>query len=78
MGIQVNFKIADPNTAILSNKGIEMKSSHKFGIIGFVLGLISSVANTTSPTLIDMILGGAIIGGLGYGIGEWKDSRSKK
>jgi hypothetical protein len=57
---------------------MKMKSSYKFGIIGFVLGLVSSVANATSPTLIDMILGGAIIGGLGYGIGEWKDSRSKK
>lgn len=54
-----------------------MNRSQKYGVIGVILGLVSSAVSASPLTLIDLILGGAILGGIGFGIGRFQDNKSK-
>lgn len=53
-----------------------MGASKKYGIIGVILGVVPCSAKPL--TFVDLILGGAILGGIGYVIGKFQENKSKK
>lgn len=55
-----------------------MKASQKYGIVGAILGVVSSAVSAKPLTVVDLILGGAILGGIGYAIGKFQENKSKK
>ena len=55
-----------------------MKASQKYGIVGAILGLVSSAVSAKPLTAADLIIGGAILGGIGYAIGKFQEYKSKK
>ena len=56
----------------------QMKASQKYGIVGAILGVVSSAVSAKPLTVVDLILGGAILGGIGYAIGKFQENKSKK
>lgn len=59
-----------------------MNKAQKYGILGMFAGLVSEVANNQSLgeslNIIDAVIVMAITGGLGYGIGQWRDGKTGK
>ena len=59
-----------------------MNKAQKFGIIGLFTGLVTEFSSKQSVgesvNIIDAVIGMAIIGGLGYGIGQWRDGKARK
>lgn len=59
-----------------------MNKAQRYGIIGMVIGLVSEAANSQtygeSLDIIGAIIAMAITGGLGYGIGQWRDGKTGK
>jgi hypothetical protein len=60
----------------------EMNKAQRYGIIGMVIGLVSEVTNSQSLgkslNIIGAVIAMAITGGLGYGIGQWRDGKTRK
>jgi VIT1/CCC1 family predicted Fe2+/Mn2+ transporter len=53
-----------------------MSASKKYGIIGAILGAVSSAVSASPLTVVDIVLGGAILGGIGFAIGKYKENKS--
>jgi hypothetical protein len=54
-----------------------MNTSQKYGLIGVVLGVVSAAASARPLTLVDLLMGGVIVGGIGFVIGKFQENRSK-
>lgn len=55
-----------------------MNTSQKYGLIGAVLGVVSAAASASPLTVVDLITGGVILGGIGFVIGKVQENKSKK
>ena len=55
-----------------------MGASKKYGIIGVIVSVVCSAVSAKPLTFVDLILGGAILGGIGYVIGKFQENKSKK
>lgn len=55
-----------------------MKASQKYGIVGAILGLVPCSVSAKPLTVADLIIGGAVLGGIGYVVGKFQENKSKK
>lgn len=55
-----------------------MNRLQKYGLIGTGVGVISAAVSARPLTVADLILGGAIWGGIGFAIGKFRENKSKK
>jgi len=53
-----------------------MSTSKKFALIGAIAGAVSAAASARPLTIADLLIGAAVVGLIGFGIGRWQENRS--
>ena len=55
-----------------------MTNPLKYAVVGAVLGAIAAAVSANPLTVFDLILGGAILAAIGFGLGKYKDRKASK